>query len=229
MTSCDPAPADPAPGTLAFPADDPAASEPAVAEGPAPTQLGLVTPEHVRAVEAIVLVATQPVEARMLAQLLELPVVQVEAVLHRLAAAYDEAGHGFQLAHVAGGWRFQTHPSTAAYVERFVLDGQSARLSAAALETLAVVAYRQPISRAQVAAIRGVDPDGALRTLAQRGYIAQVGRDAGPGQAVLWGTTSLFLERLGLASLDDLPPVAQFVPDGDVVEALEATLRPEGA
>ena len=139
----------------------------------------------------------------------------------RLADAYDEAGHGFQLVRVAGGYRFQSHPDLAPYVERFVLEGQSARLSAAALETLAIVAYKQPISRAQVAAIRGVDPDGVLRTLQSRGYIDQVGRDPGPGQAVLWGTTPLFLERLGLDSLADLPPIADFVPGADVVEALE--------
>jgi segregation and condensation protein B len=112
-------------------------------------------------------------------------------------------------------------------VERFVLEGQSARLSAAALETLAIVAYKQPISRAQVAAIRGVDPDAVLRTLQSRGYVDQVGRDPGPGQAVLWGTTPQFLERLGLDSVADLPPIADFVPGADVVEALEAGLRVE--
>jgi segregation and condensation protein B len=106
-----------------------------------------------------------------------------------------------------------------------VLEGQSARLSAAALETLAVVAYKQPVSRAQVASIRGVDPEGVMRTLQSRGYITEVARDAGPGQAVLWGTTPLFLEKLGLDSLADLPPLAAFVPGADVVEALEHGLR----
>jgi segregation and condensation protein B len=113
----------------------------------------------------------------------------------------------------------------AQYVERFVLDGQRARLSSAALETLAIIAYKQPISRLQVASIRGVDPDAVMRTLHSRGYIAPVGRDSGPGQAVMWGTTPLFLEKLGLASLDDLPSVASFVPDASLVEALEKTLR----
>ena len=125
-----------------------------------------------------------------------------------------------------GGYRYQSHPDLAPYVERFVLEGQSARLSAAALETLAIVAYKQPISRAQIASIRGVDPDGVLRTLQSRGYVDQVGRDPGPGQAVLWGTTAQFLERLGLDSVADLPSVADFVPGADVVEALEAGLRP---
>jgi segregation and condensation protein B len=113
----------------------------------------------------------------------------------------------------------------APYVERFILDGQRARLSGAALETLAIIAYKQPISRLQIASIRGVDPDAVMRTLHGRGYITAVGRDEGPGQAVMWGTTDLFLEKLGLASISDLPPIASFVPDASIVEALEKTLR----
>jgi segregation and condensation protein B len=183
------------------------------------------TTEAVRAIEAIVMVAPEPVEPQLLAQLLELPVATVTALCQRLADAYETAGHGFQLVRVAGGYRFQSHPDLAPYVERFVLEGQSARLSAAALETLAVIAYKQPVSRAQVAAIRGVDPEGVVRTLQSRGYITEVARDPGPGQAVLWGTTPLFLERLGLDSLADLPPLAEFVPGADVVEALEEGLR----
>jgi segregation and condensation protein B len=153
------------------------------------------------------------------------PVTVIVELCERLAAAYDDAGHGFQLVRIAGGYRYQTHPRYAAYVEKFVLDGQRARMSSAALETLAIVAYKQPISRAQVAAIRGVDPDGVLRTLQARGYVDQVGHDPGPGQATLWGTTSMFLEKLGLDSVADLPPLAQFVPGADVVEALENGLR----
>jgi segregation and condensation protein B len=186
----------------------------------------MITPETVRALEAIVLVATDPVPPTLLAQLLEIPVTEVERLCAELAASYDEAGHGFQLVRVAGGYRYQSHADLAAYVERFVLEGQSARLSGAALETLAIVAYKQPVSRAQVAAIRGVDPDAVLRTLQQRGYIDQVGRDPGPGQALLWGTTMAFLEKLGLDSLADLPALADFVPGADVVETLEQTLRP---
>ena len=112
-------------------------------------------------------------------------------------------------------------------MERFILDGQRARLSGAALETLAIIAYKQPISRLQIASIRGVDPDAVMRTLHGRGYIAPVARDSGPGQAVMWGTTQLFLEKLGLASLADMPPIASFVPDASLVEALEKTLRIE--
>ena len=114
---------------------------------------------------------------------------RVEELCAELAAAYEADDRGFVLARVAGGYRFQSHPDLAPYVERFVLEGQSARLSAAALETLAIVAYKQPVSRAQVAAIRGVNVDGVMRTLQQRGYIEEVGRDPGPGQAVLYGTT----------------------------------------
>ena len=158
---------------------------------------------------------------RQLAQLLEQPLAVVGQLCLGLADAYDAAGHGFQFVKVAGGWRYQTHPDLSPYVERFLLDGQRARMSGAALETLAIVAYKQPISRAQVASIRGVDPDGVLRTLAARGYVAQVAIDPGPGQAALFGTTPQFLEKLGLNSLSDLPPLAEFVPGADVVEALE--------
>lgn len=179
----------------------------------------------VRAIEAIVLVAQEPVPTELIAQLVEQPTVDVESLCLELSKTYEEAGHGFQLAKVAGGWRFQTHPETTPYVERFILDGQKARLSGAALETLAIIAYKQPISRLQIASIRGVDPDAVMRTLHGRGYIAPVGRDDGPGQAVMWGTTDLFLEKLGIASLADLPAIATFVPDASIVEQLERTLR----
>ena len=145
--------------------------------------------EAARALEAILMVAPEPVETHLLAQLLEVSQEQVEAAAADLQAGYDAEGRGFMIAQVAGGYRFQSHPDLAPYVERFVLEGQSARLSSAALETLAIVAYKQPLSRAQIAAIRGVNVDGVMRTLQQRGYIEEVGRDPGPGQAVLFGTT----------------------------------------
>ena len=179
----------------------------------------------VRALEAILTVAMEPVAVPLLAQLLEMPAAEVAELCERLSRTYDEAGHGFQLVQVACGWRLQSHPDLAPYVERFVLDGQHARVSTAALETLAIVAYKQPISRSQIAAIRGVDPEAVMRTLQSRGYIHEVGRDDGPGQAVMYGTTPLFMERLGIASLEDLPPITDFVPDANVVEALERTLR----
>lgn len=179
-----------------------------------------------RAIEAVLMVAEMPVEPQLLAQLLEVPVARVSELCAELAAEYEASDRGFTLVQVAGGWRFQSHADLAPYVERFVLEGQSARLSGAALETLAIVAYKQPVSRAQVASIRGVDVDSVMRTLQQRGFISEVAKDPGPGQAVLFGTTPLFLERIGVNSLDDLPPLAEFVPGADVVEHLEAGLRP---
>jgi segregation and condensation protein B len=184
-------------------------------------------PEVRRAIEAVLMVAEAPVEAQLLAQLLEVSQAQVVQICEALAAEYEAEGRGFTLVAVAGGWRYQSHGDLAPYVERFVLEGQSARLSAAALETLAIVAYKQPVSRAQVAAIRGVNVDGVMRTLQLRGYIDEVGKDPGPGQAVLFGTTSLFLERVGIGGLDDLPELSGFVPGADVVEHLEAGLRPD--
>jgi segregation and condensation protein B len=185
-----------------------------------------VSTEARRAIEAILMVADEPIEPQLLAQLLEVSVAGVEALCAELSDAYEAEDRGFVLTRVAGGYRFQSHPDMAAYVERFVLEGQQARLSAAALETLAIVAYKQPVSRAQVAAIRGVNVDGVIRTLQQRGFIEEVARDPGPGQALLYGTTRLFLERLGLDGVDSLPPLGQFVPGPDVVEALESGLQP---
>ena len=187
-------------------------------------------PQHAearRAIEAVLMVAEQPVEPQLLAQLLELPVATVVELCQQLAAEYEAAERGFVLVPVAGGWRFQSHADLAPYVERFVLEGQSARLSGAALETLAIVAYKQPVSRAQVAAIRGVNVDGVMRTLQLRGYIEEVAKDPGPGQAVLFGTTAQFLERLGLEGLDQLPTLSEFVPGAEIVEHLEAGLRPD--
>jgi segregation and condensation protein B len=185
---------------------------------------GALAPEE-RAVEAVLLAAVEPVPARLLAELLEEPVEVVVAVCQRLAARYRTEQRGFVLAEVAGGYRLQTHPEMAPFVERFARQGLSARLSAAALETLAIVAYKQPISRAQIAALRGVNVDGVVRLLVQRGLVAEVGHAPGPGQPTLYGTTPLFLEQLGLRSLEDLPAVEDLVPDLEVVELLEAKVR----
>ena len=184
----------------------------------------MATEAH-RAIEAILMVADSPVEAPLLAQLLELPPARVEELCAELEAEYRAADRGFVLARVAGGYRFQSHPDLTGYLERFVLEGQSARMSAAAMETLAIVAYKQPVSRAQIAAIRGVNPDGVLRTLLQRGYVIEVARDPGPGQAVLYGTTPALLERLGLDRIEDLPSLADFVPGPEVMDALEQGLQ----
>ncbi|HEX3490512.1 MAG TPA: SMC-Scp complex subunit ScpB [Streptosporangiaceae bacterium] len=162
--------------------------------------------------EAILLVADEPVPENVMAQVVERPTDEVSAALRELAAAYAAEGRGFELSEVAGGWRFYTSAECAAVVERFVRDGQEVRLTQAALETLAVVAYRQPVSRARVSAVRGVNCDGVLRTLVLRGLVEEGGTDPDTG-AILFRTTGYFLERLGLPALADLPELAPFLPD----------------
>lgn len=183
-----------------------------------------LTAESERHVEAILMVAEEPVDPGMLAQVLEVAVDDVRAGLASMAARYEEAGHGFCLREVAGGWRFYSHPDSAQYVQRFVLESENPRLSKAALETLAIVAYRQPISRAQVAQIRGVNCDAVMRTLVLKGLIEAAGTDDGPGQASLYATTSTFLERMGLRGLDELPPLAPFVPGPDAAARWDVAL-----
>jgi segregation and condensation protein B len=178
-----------------------------------------------RAIEAILLVAVEPVPPGLLAELLEEPVEQVEGALEQLGAGYEAERRGFVLARIAGGARLQTHPDLAPYVERFANRDVSHRLSTAALETLAIVAYRQPVSRAQISSLRGVNVDGVTRLLEQRGYIEVVGRAEGPGQPALYGTTDLFLERLGMNSLAQLPPVEDFLPGPEVAAELELDLQ----
>jgi segregation and condensation protein B len=172
------------------------------------------------------MVATEPVTTQLLSELLEITIERVDELCAAIASSYEEDERGFELARIAGGYRFQSHPAYRGYVERFILDDVPGRLSPAALETLAIVAYKQPISRAQIAQIRGVNADGVIRLLTQRGYVETVGRDDGPGQAILFGTGQLFLERLGLDTLSELPPLEAFVPDVSTVEFLEQALRP---
>src|SRR5262252_3964644 len=164
------------------------------------------------ALEAILLVADEPVPENMLAQVLEVAQQEVAAALRDLAAAYAAEGRGFDLRKVAGGWRYYTRAEYAPVVERFVRDGQEVKLTQAALETLAVVAYRQPVGRAQVSAVRGVNCDGVMRTLTLRGLVEEAGTDQESG-AILFRTTAYFLERLGLASIDQLPELAPFLPE----------------
>jgi segregation and condensation protein B len=162
--------------------------------------------------EAIMLVADEPVSEVLIAQVLERPRDEVAAALRELAASYAGEQRGFDLREVAGGWRFYTRDECAPVVERFVSDGQEVRLTQAALETLAVVAYRQPVSRARVSAVRGVNCDGVMRTLVLRGLVEEGGTDHETG-AILFGTTGYFLERLGLARLEELPELAGFLPE----------------
>ena len=181
-----------------------------------------------RAVDAVLIAAVEPVSAGLLAELLEVPVEQVEAACTELAEAGRTQGRGFEVVRIAGGYRIQTHPDLASHVERFANVGVSSRLSAAALETLAIVAYKQPVSRAQIAALRGVNVDGVVRLLEHRGYIAAAGRAPGPGQAVLYATTDAFLERLGLDSLHQLPPVEDLLPGPEALVEMEEQMRPVG-
>lgn len=164
------------------------------------------------ALEAILMVADEPLDQVALATVVGYPVDQVDEALAALATEYDEQGRGFELRNVAGGWRFYTREDYAAVVEKFVLDGQQARLTQAALETLAVVAYKQPVSRARVSAIRGVNVDGVMRTLVTRGLVEEAGVDQETG-AHLYRTTSYFLERIGITSLEELPELAPLLPD----------------
>jgi segregation and condensation protein B len=161
-----------------------------------------------RALEAILFLADEPITSSVLAQAIELGRREVDALLQDLARDYESRGSGIALQQVAGGWRLVTHPSAAPYVEQFILSSRHARLTKASLEALAIVAYKQPVTRHQVSSIRGADSDGVMRGLADRGLIHEVGKDDGPGRAVLFGTTAEFLERLGLASLSDLPSLA---------------------
>jgi segregation and condensation protein B len=174
-----------------------------------------VRPEVTRALEALLFLADEPIGAASLAHVVERPRAEVEALLLELSEAYDRTGSGLILRRVAGGWRLFTHPDVAVYVERFVLSSRHVRLTKAALETLAIVAYKQPVSRHQVSGIRGVNSDGVLRALSDRGLVQEVGRDEGPGRAVLYGTTPEFLERLGISSLADLPAIAPLLADAD--------------
>jgi segregation and condensation protein B len=167
-----------------------------------------------KALEAILMVIEEPVGAHTLAQVLEVATEEVVGTLHALRREYVDEGRGFVLREVAGGWRIYTDPGAAAYVERFVLHGKSGRLSQAALETLAIVAYKQPVTRAQISEIRGVDADGAVRSLVNRGLVEEVGRDPSPGQPLLYGTTAEFLERLGLNDVGELPALPALSPQG---------------
>lgn len=170
------------------------------------------------ALEAVLLVTDQPVASVTLAQVVERPTEEVESTLTDLAGEYEEQGRGFELRNVAGGWRLYTRADCAPYVERFVLDGQQARLTQAALETLSVIAYRQPVTRARVSAVRGVNVDGVVRTLLARGLITEAGQDDETG-GILYRTTPLLLERLGLQSLEELPSLAPLLPELSELDA----------
>ena len=177
-----------------------------------------------RDLEAILLVADEPVPAAVLAEIVGSRLSEVEELLVDLAGEYARDGRGFVLRAIAGGWRLYSNPGAQTAVEAYLRAGQQSRLTRAALETLAVIAYRQPVTRFQVAAVRGVNVDGVFRTLASRGLIHEVGTDPGPGQAILYGTTQAFLEQLGLNDLDQLPPIKDYLPEG--VDLLDLQEQP---
>jgi segregation and condensation protein B len=211
-------------GEAETPAPEPAEAGPGVAPDPEDgtseddvLEATLGAPSLDAALEAVLLVTDQPIDVATLASLVRRPADEVLVRLQSLSAGYTDAARGFDLREVAGGWRFYTRSDCAEVVERYVRDGQQARLTQAALETLAVVAYRQPVSRARISAVRGVNVDGVIRTLTSRGLVAEAGHDESSG-AILYRTTELFLERLGLTTLDELPPVADYLPDIELLD-----------
>ncbi len=182
----------------------------------------LGAPDLRSALEALLLLADEPMSVLTLAQATCRPVEEVEPVVRELSQEYTEQGRGFDLREVAGGWRFYTRAECSPLIERWVLDGQQARLTQASLETLAVIAYQQPVSRGRVSAVRGVNIDGVIKTLLTRGLIEEAGHDGESG-SILYRTTSYFLERLGASSLDELPPLAEHLPDlADLEEVLDS-------
>lgn len=179
-----------------------------------------------KVVEAILLLAEEPVPAGLIGQVLERPTTEVEEMLGSLQESFRAEDRGFVLRESAGGWRLYTDPACAPWLERFVRGRGKTRLSGPALEVLAIVAYRQPIARAQIAELRGVDSDGVVKTLTERGLIEELGRTGGPGSPALFGVTDRCLEHLGLRSVEELPPLTTFMPDAEAVEEMEARLSP---
>lgn len=209
------------------PTEEVAAEEVAAGEPLAEEALAVPLAPLRPSLEAVLMVADQPLDQIALATAVGYPAQEVAEALAALAAEYDEQGRGFELRNVAGGWRFYTREEYAAVVEGFVLEGQQARLTQAALETLAVVAYQQPVSRARVSAVRGVNVDGVMRTLLNRGLVEEAGQDGEHG-ATLYRTSSYFLERIGIVSLDELPDLAPHLPElAEMEEELAPSVAPE--
>jgi segregation and condensation protein B len=208
---------------------DPTAEEPTVEQPSDHNGAPLLLPLDVddaglaRGIEAILFVVDEPVSAGVLSETLGVALERVQTALTTLSDQYRDEQRGIELLEVAGGWRLMTRPAAREVLERWIIGARHGRLTQAALETLAVIAYRQPIARQTVGEIRGVNPDGALRSLVARGLVREVGRDDAPGQAVLFGTTTLFLERMGLSDLRELPPLPSYLPDGPAPDEPDAT------
>jgi segregation and condensation protein B len=176
------------------------------------------------AIEALLFVSDEPVSASRLAKVLDAPAGEIERALAALAQEYAADGRGFQLREVAGGWRMYTHPAYHDFVDQYVLSWDTRRLSQAALEALAVIAYHQPVTRQGVNAVRGVNSEGVIASLTEKGLVREVGRDKAAGNAILYGTTRTFLERFGLKDLEELPPLDDFSPDPDTERAIRDRL-----
>ncbi|MDR3687228.1 MAG: SMC-Scp complex subunit ScpB [Coriobacteriia bacterium] len=181
------------------------------------------------ALEALLFVSDEPVAAARLARLLDTAPGDVEAALANLAEEYRETERGFQLREVAGGWRFYTHPAYHDVIEQYVLSWDTRRLSQAALEALAVVAYHQPVTRAGINAVRGVNSEGVLASLVEKGLVREVGRDKNGGNAIIYGTTRTFLEKFGLKDINELPPLAEFAPDPETEHSIRDRLSTGGS
>ena len=185
-------------------------------------EAGIGAPSLRAAIEALLLLTDEPMPAIELAQITKAPLPQIQQTLEALSAEYTQEVRGFDLREVAGGWRFYTRSECSPLIERWVVDGQQAKLTQAALETLSVIAYRQPVTRGRVSAVRGVNVDGVIKTLLTRGLIQEAGTETESG-AIFYKTTSFFLERLGISSLEDLPPLAEHIPDlADLDAVLES-------
>jgi len=176
-------------------------------------------------IEALLFVSDQPLAASKISEVVSVDEAEVKEILEDLANEYRRADRGFQLREVAGGFRLYSHPAYAPYIEKLILSFDHRRLTQAALETLSIVAYKQPVTRADVAAIRGVNSDGVVNTLLNRGLVKEVGRQDIPGQPILYGTTTKFLESFGLRSIEELPPLDEFMPDDEVKQQIEENLR----
>lgn len=188
-----------------------------------------VDPHQKGSIEALLFVTDEPVAAATLAQVLEISPGEVESILAELAVEYSEADRGIQLREVAGGWRMFSHPAHHELIEKYVISWDTRRLSQAALEALAVVAFHQPVTRSGINAIRGVNSEGVVSSLIEKSLVREVGRDRGPGNAILYGTTRTFLEKFGLRSIDDLPPLEEFAPDEEMREAIRERLSSSGS
>ena len=205
--------------------DDPITDDPITDEVPSELE-ELDDADLTRVLEALLLVVDSPVNSETLAAATEQPVYRINDALHRMAEEFTARGSGIDLREMGGGWRMYTRARFAPYVERLLLDGSRSKLTRAALETLAVVAYRQPVTRARISAVRGVNVDAVIRTLLARGLVTEAGNDSDTG-ATMFATTELFLERLGLASLNELPDIAPLLPDVDVIDELSDNLDSE--